>query len=166
MSAEKSHVAFVLVTAAVMLVPGPSVAYAAGRAYALGPRAGLCAVLGLEAGLGVRALISSPVPVAVVAATGLRRVFREGLLVDLVNPKTMLFVTALLPSFVDPERPVAPQVLGLGAVVVVLALVVDGSYAVGAALLARRTSGGTTPRVARVATGGAFLGLAALSLWG
>lgn len=44
------------------------------------------------------------------------RAFREGLLVNLTNPKVILFVLAFIPQFVDPGHQVLPQFLVLGAV--------------------------------------------------
>jgi threonine/homoserine/homoserine lactone efflux protein len=63
-------------------------------------------------------------------AVGLRRIYVEGLLVNLLNPKTALFVLALLPQFVDPTRgPAALQILVLGALLATLGLCSDGAYA-------------------------------------
>jgi threonine/homoserine/homoserine lactone efflux protein len=60
----------------------------------------------------------------------LRRVYAEGVLVNLLNPKTALFVLALLPQFVDPARgPAASQIVVLGLVLAGLGLVTDGTYA-------------------------------------
>lgn len=39
--------------------------------------------------------------------------FRQGLLVALTNPKSILFFTALFPQFIHPEAPVLPQFLAL-----------------------------------------------------
>jgi threonine/homoserine/homoserine lactone efflux protein len=48
----------------------------------------------------------------------------------MLNPKVILFVLALLPQFVDPARgSTAPQMLVLGAVFIVVALVSDTTYA-------------------------------------
>ena len=41
--------------------------------------------------------------------------FREGLMVNLTNPKVILFVLAFIPQFIDPARPVLPQFLIFGA---------------------------------------------------
>src|SRR5262249_10857425 len=65
--------------------------------------------------------------------------FRDGLLVDLLNPKTVLFFVAFLPGFVRAGHgPVAVQVAGLGLCFVALAAVVDSVYALAAARLMRR----------------------------
>ena len=72
------------------------------------------------------------------------RLFREGVLVDLLNPKTGLFFLAFLPGFVHAGHgPVALQVAVLGLCFVVLATLTEGAYALGAAWLSRRGRMGT-----------------------
>src|ERR1700733_6965390 len=44
-----------------------------------------------------------------------RRVYLGALTLQLANPKALLFFLALLPQFIDPSRPVAPQMLILAA---------------------------------------------------
>ncbi len=55
--------------------------------------------------------------------------FRDGLLVNLSNPKVILFVLAFVPQFVDASRPVLPQFLIFGAVLSLGGLVVNGAGA-------------------------------------
>jgi threonine/homoserine/homoserine lactone efflux protein len=82
--------------------------------------------------LGARTLLArggakaSPEP----ASTSLRRVFAQGVVVNLLNPKTALFFFAFLPQFVEPERgSVAGQTLVLGGLFVAMAVCSDSSYA-------------------------------------
>jgi threonine/homoserine/homoserine lactone efflux protein len=63
-------------------------------------------------------------------AIPLRRVYLQGFLVNLLNPKTALFILALLPQFVDPARgSAAVQILVLGGVLASLGLLSDSAYA-------------------------------------
>ncbi|HEY2982266.1 MAG TPA: LysE family translocator [Anaerolineales bacterium] len=82
--------------------------------------------------LGIRKLLSHPVPIQVpgAAAQSLRRIFTQGVLVAVLNPKTALFFLAFLPQFVDSSRgPVARQMLLLGCIFVLMALISDSLYA-------------------------------------
>ena len=98
---------------------------------------------------------------------GLARVYLAGLLVDLLNPKTVLFFVAVLPQFVDADAGSVPaQSLVLGGSAVVMALLVDGGYAVLAARAVRRGVPPGAARWGRLASGVAFLGLAAVALAG
>src|SRR5204862_4419988 len=58
-----------------------------------------------------------------------RRVFTQGAVVNVLNPKTALFFLAFLPQFVDRDRPVWTQTIVLGLCWVALGLVSDGAYA-------------------------------------
>ncbi|WP_297081439.1 LysE family translocator [uncultured Demequina sp.] len=59
-----------------------------------------------------------------------RRVLAESFVVGVTNPKTLVFVAAVLPQFVDPERgPAWAQILVLGLVFAVIAIISDGAYA-------------------------------------
>ncbi|MBN1965881.1 MAG: LysE family translocator [Anaerolineae bacterium] len=88
--------------------------------------------------LGVRKLLErTPSPEAVTDPQGDRptrqelwRVFRQGVIVNLLNPKTALFFFAFLPQFVHPEAgPIAGQILLLGAMFVGMAILSDSMYA-------------------------------------
>jgi threonine/homoserine/homoserine lactone efflux protein len=61
------------------------------------------------------------------------RLFRDGFIVNLLNPKTALFFLAFLPQFVDVSRGhVAMQVAVLGLLFTGLGLLTDGCYAMAA----------------------------------
>ena len=71
-----------------------------------------------------------------------RRVFSQGIVVNVLNPKTALFFLAFLPQFVEPQRgPVATQILILGAVLGTLGFALDCTYAVAASSAAQRLKG-------------------------
>src|SRR5580704_5763077 len=60
-----------------------------------------------------------------IEATGVRRAFREGIVVEALNPKTAAFFLAFVPQFVDPSEHVARQFIILGVVSVVLNTAAD-----------------------------------------
>lgn len=69
----------------------------------------------------------------VVATTTKRPVFPglflQGLAIQLTNPKALLFVSALVPQFIDPVRPLSGQIAILLMVTVVVDLCVLSGYA-------------------------------------
>jgi threonine/homoserine/homoserine lactone efflux protein len=91
--------------------------------------------------LGLRMLLSKTADVAAAATVGQRRhsrIFRESVLVEILNPKTALFFLAFLPQFADPAAgPLAPQLLLLGAIVTVTAIPCDAIVALAAGAAAR-----------------------------
>lgn len=66
-------------------------------------------------------------PTATAPATA-RRAFLRGLIVQLANPKAIVFFVALLPQFIDPRAPIALQILILGATSVAIEFVVQSMY--------------------------------------
>lgn len=91
----------------------------------------------------------------------LRRAFLDGIVVNVLNPKTALFFLAFLPQFVDVSRGhVAAQILTLGATFVALGVVTDGLYALSAATVAGWLRGNRQFRTTeRFISGGAYIGL-------
>jgi threonine/homoserine/homoserine lactone efflux protein len=90
------------------------------------------------------------------------RIFRRGVLINVLNPKTALFFLAFLPQFVDPDRgPVLGQILVLGSLFVLLALLSDSLYALGAGVLAAwvRRRRGVARDAGRYAGAAVYLGL-------
>jgi threonine/homoserine/homoserine lactone efflux protein len=66
-----------------------------------------------------------------------RQAFVKGLLTNLLNPKALLFCSVLLPQFIRPAAgPVALQVTELGVVLLLVGMLFDTVYAVGAARIA------------------------------
>ncbi|HKY56917.1 MAG TPA: LysE family translocator [Aeromicrobium sp.] len=57
---------------------------------------------------------------------------RTGIVVGVTNPKTLVFFAAFLPQFVDASAPAALQLLLLGALFCVMAIVSDGCWVVAA----------------------------------
>ena len=72
----------------------------------------------------------------------LSRIYWQGLVINMLNPKTALFYFAFLPQFVDPARGnVTAQTLLLGALFVGMAFITDSLYALVASSLADRLRG-------------------------
>lgn len=76
--------------------------------------------------------------------------FREGLIVNLTNPKVILFVLAFLPQFVDPALPLMPQFLVFGAALGAGGFVINGTVG--------HLAGGAGRRLARSAQFSRWLG--------
>lgn len=55
--------------------------------------------------------------------------FLHGLLVNLSNPKAIIFIAALVPQFIDSARPQGPQILIIGATMCVVDTLVMSGYA-------------------------------------
>ncbi len=92
-----------------------------------------------------------------------RPLFLRGLLLQLSNPKALLFFVAILPQFIVRARPILPQILILGVTSIVIELVVLSAYGAAAARMARVA---VQPRYAAATSriGGALLVAAALGL--
>jgi threonine/homoserine/homoserine lactone efflux protein len=86
-----------------------------------------------------------------------RSILREGFVVGLTNPKLVIFFTAVLPQFVDPDGgPVAVQLLLLGGIFVVLALILDSCWGL-AAGTARAWLSGRPHRLERLGGAGGLV---------
>ncbi|MDL4814492.1 LysE family translocator [Actinomadura opuntiae] len=96
----------------------------------------------------------------------LHRVYLDGVLVNVLNPKVVLFFLAFLPQFVDPRAGAVPaQIVGMGLVTALIGLAADLVYAFAAGAL----GGWLRARPAfrrrqRYATGFVYLGLGAAAV--
>lgn len=87
-------------------------------------------------------------PFASAGPCGSGHAFRDALLVNLTNPKVILFVLAFIPQFTDPARaPILPQFLIFGAVLALGGLVINGAVGMSAGGLGRQIA--RSPRFAR-----------------
>jgi threonine/homoserine/homoserine lactone efflux protein len=175
----------------VLLIPGPAVLYIVSQSVRQGRRAGIASVLGIFAVLGgsylllrsaltfnlvkylgaaylvylgVRKLLGHDETQAIAATTPPRsaaRLFYQGMLVNVLNPKLALFFFAFLPQFVDPSRGAVPlQVATFGVVFVLLGLCTDGTYALVAGSVGPWLRGHVRLlRGERYVAGAAFVGL-------
>jgi homoserine/homoserine lactone efflux protein len=116
--------------------------------------------------LGARALLGKPSPLTIAradaSAVGRARLYRSGLLLQLGNPKSLLFFIAILPQFIDPHRPVAGQMIWLAAGSIIPEFAILFGYAF---LAARASVLARGPRFARWTercAGGLMIGAAAL----
>jgi threonine/homoserine/homoserine lactone efflux protein len=91
----------------------------------------------------------------------LSRIFYQGVLVNVLNPKTALFFFAFLPQFVDASRGVvAGQIMFLGFIFVILGVCSDGSYALLAGTLGHWLRGNLRfLRAQRYFAGSMYIGL-------
>lgn len=126
------------------------------RSNALGAALGLAAVFAVSSAaftavklagaaylvyLGIR-MWRTALPVADATpqrlAQPLRRVFRDGFMVALLNPKSTLFFAAFLPQFMDAHGNPLMQTVALGGVFVGIACCTDVLYVLMASLVAPR----------------------------
>ncbi|HZR94823.1 MAG TPA: LysE family translocator [Gaiellaceae bacterium] len=101
--------------------------------------------------LGVRRLLSRRSGAELVhrAPRTARELYTQGFIVNLFNPKTIVFIFAFIPQFVDVGAGhTSLQILLLGLTLAALGLMSDGLYAFVAGSIADRLRG--TPLVARV----------------
>lgn len=99
--------------------------------------------------------------VALGGERNLRRAFAQGVVVNVLNPKTALFFLAFLPQFVDPNAShPALQIAFLGVVFALLGMITDSLWA-----LVSGTAGGMLRRsrryvrTQRYVTGSVYVGL-------
>ncbi|MDU0312581.1 LysE family transporter [Phycicoccus sp. M110.8] len=116
--------------------------------------------------LGVRQLLARPEAVdaeAPVVRMTAWQMFRQGVLVNLTNPKAVVFFLAFTPQFIRPSRPVLPQYGVLAATVVVVdVLVMWFVFAVAARGLRRMTRTPSGQRRLNRIFGGLFVGVGVL----
>jgi threonine/homoserine/homoserine lactone efflux protein len=91
----------------------------------------------------------------------LSRVFGQGIVVNILNPKTALFFFAFLPQFVDASRgSVALQIFFLGTLFACMGIAGDSLWALFAATVARRLNRNVRwQRTQRYVSGGMLISL-------
>jgi len=113
--------------------------------------------------LGIRTLRSgdSPLLEAVNGNKNLRDIFGQGVLVNLLNPKTVLFFLAFLPQFVEPARGHATlQILQLGLLFALMSWIADSGWAILASIIGTRLRGSVRlHRAQRNISGGVLIAM-------
>ena len=119
---------------------------------------GVSAFLGKSKTLSVRAADARPVHGS--------RLFLNGFILQMSNPKALVFFTALVPQFINPHAALVPQVAILAATSVLIEFFVQLFYAVlagrAAHLAAQPRFARITDRIAGTLLIGAGVGMAAL----
>jgi threonine/homoserine/homoserine lactone efflux protein len=181
---------FLVASLILAIVPGPGVVYIVTRTLSGGRKAGLASVGGIALGnlgnaaaacAGLAALFAASAaafvmvkfagaayltilgPMAAEAdpdRTPPGKLFRDGFIVALFNPKTALFFAALLPQFMTPSKSPLHQGMFLGAVFVAVALCTDTLYVLSAAVLGSKIRQRAASRAyGRYLSAATFIGL-------
>ena len=115
--------------------------------------------------LGIKTLLTKEKiePTEEIKRTSLSRVFFQGAIVNVLNPKTALFFFAFLPQFIDATRgAVAMQIVLLGMILVFLGILSDTVYALAAGSIGNRLRGSIRfLRAQRYFAGSVYIGLGA-----
>jgi threonine/homoserine/homoserine lactone efflux protein len=85
-------------------------------------------------------------PIRSVAAAG-RSALRDGFVVQISNPKALVLFSAVIPPFLEVDRPIAPQMFLFAAATIGMDMITMTSYGLGGAAIAQRM---TEPRFQRV----------------
>lgn len=93
-----------------------------------------------------------------------RSALKSGFLVQIANPKVLLFFTAVLPPFVDVGRPLVPQMLLFAATTISMDVLSMTAYGLSGAALARRMNEPRFRRIFRASIGVLLLAAAAMIL--
>jgi homoserine/homoserine lactone efflux protein len=113
--------------------------------------------------LGMKKWRAPVVPVDANVPTIRRKgLFLQGMLVNLTNPKAIIFVGALVPQFVNPALPQVPQYLLIAATLCLTDMTVMSGYALAGSHLGRWLHDPTTIRLQNRAFGGLFVSAGAL----
>ncbi len=108
--------------------------------------------------LGVQKWRSPPLPVDAETLSIRRRgLFLQGLLINLTNPKAIIFIGALVPQFIDPGRSQVEQYLLIAATLCLTDIVVMSAYALAAGRLGSWLHDPKAIRLQNRAFGGLFI---------
>ena len=86
--------------------------------------------------------------------------FRDGVLVALGNPKSLIYIVALLPPFIDARAPVPPQLVAFALVAMAIDVAIGAVYIGAGSRLAAAMARPETRRRVDVAVGALFVAIA------
>jgi len=116
--------------------------------------------------LSVSAFLDARRGTTVAAGPGTTRWFRQGLVVNLTNPKMALFFLAFLPQFLGTATSSVAQFIVLGLCFMLIGFIVDTTVGLLASTLQRRLSDKPSAgRALSIVAGTAYLGLAGVVVW-
>jgi len=117
-------------------------------------------VVGIRRLAGVEPDTAGGVP----AARSHASLYRQGIVVNTLNPKTALFFLAFLPQFISEHGAAWAQILVLGLIFACLGAMSDGCWALVAGTLGERLRRSTRfPKIQRYVSGSVFVGLGAVA---
>ncbi|OON38569.1 homoserine/homoserine lactone efflux protein [Izhakiella australiensis] len=91
-----------------------------------------------------------------------RKLFKRAFLVNVTNPKSIVFLAALFPQFIQPDRPQSLQYLVLGITTIGIDIVVMIGYAILASRIARWIKGPHQMRLLNRIFGSLFMAVGLL----
>lgn len=91
--------------------------------------------------------------------------FREGFVVQLLNPKITLFFSAVLPPFVDMNRPMPAQMVVFGTTMISMDVISMVSYGLGAVTLSHLLGDPKNKQRFDIAVSLVLLGIATVIVW-
>ena len=183
---HSSLLLFVSAALVMLAIPGPAVLYVTSRSIGLSRSTGLVSALGIGVGTLVHVAAAAFSAVKYLGAAyfiylgvqKLRReesldlsqeaprvklsgVFGQGIIFNILNPKTALFFFAFLPQFVDASRGnVALQIFFLGTLFALMGVISDSLWALFAGTVARHLNRNTRwLRTRRYVSGGMLISL-------
>jgi threonine/homoserine/homoserine lactone efflux protein len=95
---------------------------------------------------------------------GANRPFLDGFVVQISNPKALLFFTAVLPPFVDADRPIVPQLAMFGVGIIGFDIIQMSLYALAGSFMASKFGDQRFARMFSAAIGMILMTTAALVL--
>ncbi|MFT4074773.1 MAG: LysE family translocator [Asticcacaulis sp.] len=127
---------------------------------------GWMAFKGFRSALDIRnenlgaSLTAAPDPEKTIAAT-----FKDGFLVQLLNPKVTLFFSAVLPPFINTHQPVPPQMVAFAATAIGMDSIAMTTYGLGAVTLSHVLSDPKKKQAFDLGVSLILMGIAALIIW-